>query len=279
MYNQLKKEGQFSAPSFINFTESVYPKSANEFNNTYLFETVDPRTPVFKNKVSFNITSTWAFFILSSFHISSFNKPYHTLQRGKQYKFTSTESFHVSRSDRFREGFTIIITTLRGQANINEIYNDTEKTMNVSTLFNVHLLDKQMRLELNTTVWLEGMNKLITNFFFDFECVECAYQILWNDTYMQTKHTTLDREFTNYLLIQTGSYYYVHVNRDTQSKESYNYQVQINTLDCELDVYTKEIGAVIKHDYNRKVLAINDIPSDKDFVLRIEGTLVSKEHL
>ena len=185
--------------------------------------------------------------------------------------FTSTESFHISLSDQLTEGFTNKLTTLKGQANINEIYNNTEKSLNMS-IFNVHLLDKQIRLELNTNAKLEGMDELGTNFFFDVECVECVYQISRNDTHMQTEHTTLHREFTNYLFNQTDSYYYLRVNSDSQSKESYYYQMQINALDCALDVYTQDTGKVIKHDYNNKVSAISDIPSDKDFVLRIRGT-------
>ena len=271
MYTQLKKV-ENTLVSFINFTDSVEPTVVDEFTDTYLFETADPLTPVVKNKVSFiNAGNYSGLFVLSSFPKSSFSKPYHTLLRGKQYAFTSTQRFHVTVSDQLTDAFTIIITTLRGQATINEVYNNTARSLNMS-VFNVHLLDKQMRLELNANAKFGRTHEPASNFFFDVECVECAYQISRNDTHMETEHTTLHRDFTNYLLVQTDSNYYFHVNSDSQSKENYKYQVQINALDCAVDVRTQGSGKVVKHDYNSKVCAVTDISSNKDFVLQIKGT-------
>ena len=273
MYTQLTKV-ENTLISFINFTDSIVPSSSNEFTNTYIFESPEPHTSLLSNnKISFiNAGNYSGVFILSSFPKATTHKPFHTLYKNKLYTYTSTERFHVSVSDQLTDAFTIIITTLKGQASINEVYNNTAMNLNMS-LFNVHLMDQQMRLELNANAKFGRTHEAASNFFFDVNCVNCVYQISRNDTHMNAENTTLYKEFTNYLLINASTHYFAHINADENNVQSYKYQAQINSLDCALaEISTLAIGTVIKHDTNNKVVVINEIPSNENYVFRIKAT-------
>ena len=272
MYTQLTKV-ENTLISYINFTNSIVPSSSNEFTNTYIFESPEPYTSLSNNKISFiNAGNYSGLFILSSFPKATTHKPFHTLYKNKLYTYTSTERFHVSVSDQLTDAFTIIITTLKGQASINEVYNNTAMNLNMS-VFNVHLMDKQMRLELNANAKFGRTHEAASNFFFDVNCINCAYTISRNDTHLNAENTTLYKEFTNYLLINASTYFIAHITADVNAVQSYKYQAQINSLDCALsEISTLGIGTVIKHDTNNKVVMINEIPSNENYVFRIKAT-------